>query len=410
MSSANTNDVSSLERLELVYDGESQRSFADAVGALATYAGLSLARTELAGDAMREYAGKLRVGAFYPCLFDNDEQIEIAQPLAIISYVASLGKVPGATSATVADAVHANSAAEAVLRFLREGVATTTRTTAVAHIAALQGILSQVPVSAPLTVSASSANPTFGDVLVFLYLSRVTDVHGVDTLGPLRSMYDSFFDATDSARARLVAYTTATSTRTPQSLSSKIVALGGGPIVVTGAGGFIGSWIVRLLLERGYTVHGTVRSISAAPAHLTSLPGASERLRLFEADLLAPSAAFAPAMEGAVAVCHSASPFFHAVADPQAELIDPAVQGTRSVLHAAIASSTVRVAVVTSSAAAVYVGGPSKPVDAYYDESCWSDAEYLRATKQYYALSKVLAEKEAWRVAEVRRAAQTACA
>jgi nucleoside-diphosphate-sugar epimerase len=31
-------------------------------------------------------------------------------------------------------------------------------------------------------------------------------------------------------------------------------------VCVTGAGGFIGSWLVNLLLSRGYFVHGTVRN------------------------------------------------------------------------------------------------------------------------------------------------------
>lgn len=34
----------------------------------------------------------------------------------------------------------------------------------------------------------------------------------------------------------------------------------GQTVCVTGAGGFIASWIVKLLLERGYTVRGTVRN------------------------------------------------------------------------------------------------------------------------------------------------------
>lgn len=36
----------------------------------------------------------------------------------------------------------------------------------------------------------------------------------------------------------------------------------GDKVLVSGANGFLAMWIVRLLLERGYTVRGTVRSES----------------------------------------------------------------------------------------------------------------------------------------------------
>jgi nucleoside-diphosphate-sugar epimerase len=34
----------------------------------------------------------------------------------------------------------------------------------------------------------------------------------------------------------------------------------GKTVCVTGASGFIASWLVKLLLERGYTVRGTIRN------------------------------------------------------------------------------------------------------------------------------------------------------
>jgi GDP-D-mannose dehydratase len=30
-------------------------------------------------------------------------------------------------------------------------------------------------------------------------------------------------------------------------------------VCVTGAGGFVASWLVKLLLSKGYSVHGTIR-------------------------------------------------------------------------------------------------------------------------------------------------------
>ncbi|CAD6224390.1 unnamed protein product [Miscanthus lutarioriparius] len=52
-------------------------------------------------------------------------------------------------------------------------------------------------------------------------------------------------------------------------------------VCVTGAGGYIASWLVKLLLSRGYVVHATVRDPrDPKNAHLGRLEGASENLRL----------------------------------------------------------------------------------------------------------------------------------
>ncbi|KAM0876794.1 hypothetical protein ACQ4PT_035942 [Festuca glaucescens] len=89
------------------------------------------------------------------------------------------------------------------------------------------------------------------------------------------------------------------------------------PVCVTGGGGFIGSWLVKLLLSRGYAVHATVRDPrDAKNAFLMQLDGASENLQLIKADMLdydTVAAAFA----GCEGVFHVATPV------PEQKMIDP---------------------------------------------------------------------------------------
>nr|POF10816.1 tetraketide alpha-pyrone reductase 1 [Quercus suber] len=109
---------------------------------------------------------------------------------------------------------------------------------------------------------------------------------------------------------------------------------GAGKIVcVTGASGYIASWLVKLLLNRGYTVKASVRDPNDPKKtnHLQVLDGAKERLHLFKANLLE-DGSFDSAVEGCDGVFHTASPFYNNVKDAEAELLEPAVKGTLNVL------------------------------------------------------------------------------
>ncbi|KAL8528043.1 hypothetical protein ACS0TY_005745 [Phlomoides rotata] len=168
----------------------------------------------------------------------------------------------------------------------------------------------------------------------------------------------------------------------------------GSSVCVTGAGGFLASWVIKLLLSDGYTVHGTVRNPDDDKyAHLRSMENAAENLKLFKADLLDFDSILA-AVEGCDGVLHIASPVPpSSVANPEVELVEPTLKGTLNVLKAC-SETKVRRVVVVSSAAAVIMN-PNLTNDSVIDESCWSDEEYCKATNNWYCYSKTVAEAEA---------------
>src|SRR6185295_1498988 len=93
--------------------------------------------------------------------------------------------------------------------------------------------------------------------------------------------------------------------------------------------------IIEQMLAKGYRVRGTVRSLAKERelAPLRALPGAAGGLELVEADLVS-AGAFDRAASGCEYVMHTASPYALDVKDPQRDLVDPAVTGTRNVLSA----------------------------------------------------------------------------
>ncbi|ESW12004.1 hypothetical protein PHAVU_008G076700 [Phaseolus vulgaris] len=171
---------------------------------------------------------------------------------------------------------------------------------------------------------------------------------------------------------------------------------GKGRVCVTGGTGFIGSWIIKRLLEHGYYVNTTIRSDLGRKrdvSFLTNLPDASEKLHFFNADLSNPES-FGPAVEGCVGIFHTATPIDFAVNEPEEVVTKRVIEGALGILKAAVKAKTVKRVVYTSSASTVSFTGP-EPQDVV-DESAWSDVDLLRSVKPFgwsYAISKVLTEK-----------------
>ncbi len=107
-------------------------------------------------------------------------------------------------------------------------------------------------------------------------------------------------------------------------------------------------------------------------------------------------------MEGCAVVFHTASPFTSNFDDPQRDLVDPAVNGTRNVLETANRTPSVQRVVVTSSCAAIY--GDNKDVQnapgKVLTEETWNTTSSL--DRQPYSYSKVEAEKAAWAIADAQ--------
>ena len=177
------------------------------------------------------------------------------------------------------------------------------------------------------------------------------------------------------------------------------------PVLVTGANGYVASWLVKRLLERGFDVHGTVRDPRdpVRTSHLRAIarncPGT---LSLFRADLLDPNG-FDRAMEGCRLVFHTASPLnLREVDDPVRDLVEPATRGTRHVLEAANRTPSVRRVVLTSSIVAIYGdAGDLEQIEAdRFDESHWNTTSH--EGHQPYSYSKTLSERMAWSMAEAQ--------
>jgi dihydroflavonol-4-reductase len=165
-------------------------------------------------------------------------------------------------------------------------------------------------------------------------------------------------------------------------------------VLVTGGSGFVGAHCIIQLLNAGYQVRTTVRSLAreAEVRQMLRVGGveAGDRLSFAAADLMKDDG-WADAVAGCTYVHHVASPFPPSIPKHEDEVIIPARDGALRVLKAARDAGVKRV-VLTSSYAAIGYGQPQQ--SAPFDETNWTnpDGDDVRA----YVKSKTLAERAAW--------------
>ncbi|KAI9169296.1 hypothetical protein LWI28_010342 [Acer negundo] len=176
-------------------------------------------------------------------------------------------------------------------------------------------------------------------------------------------------------------------------------------VCVTRASGYIASWLIKLLLEHGYTVKATVHDPNdpKKTQHLLALDGAKEILDIFKASF-SEEGSFASAIDGCDGVFHTASPVVFSTNVPQVDIGDAAVNGTLNVLKSCAKVASVKRVVFTSSMTAVmHTGKPLTP-HTVIDETWFSDPAICDSLKvfemNWYVLSKILAEDAAWKFAQ----------
>ena len=166
-----------------------------------------------------------------------------------------------------------------------------------------------------------------------------------------------------------------------------------GTVLVTGGSGYIGGFVIAQLLNEGWRVRTTVRSLSREPEvrkTLSTICTSGDMLSFHTADLSA-DAGWPKAVEGCTYVQHVASPIPASDPKDENELIVPAREGTLRVLRAAREVGVKRV-VVTSSVAAIAYGRGGR--ETPHTEADWSDENGRDIGP--YEKSKTIAERAAW--------------
>ncbi|KAI8581783.1 hypothetical protein K450DRAFT_231169 [Umbelopsis ramanniana AG] len=181
----------------------------------------------------------------------------------------------------------------------------------------------------------------------------------------------------------------------------------GSHVLVTGVTGFIATHVANQLLKAGYRVTGTARSQAKADAVQTLFADyGSDKFKILITGDLEKEGAFDEAVKDVDAIAHTASPVTFNPEDPIRDVVNPAINGTISLLHSAHKyGKNVKHVVITSSVVSV----ASRDIDHPYTftEKDWNEGAYekIRHWKKgdpvdgsiSYAASKTEAEKALWK-------------
>ena len=165
---------------------------------------------------------------------------------------------------------------------------------------------------------------------------------------------------------------------------------------IIGGSGFIGSYITKIFLEENYNVKVSSTDISnkSKYEHLLSLNNASTHLEISSLDVR-DKEALENFVKGCSIVIHAGTPFILDVKDPQTELFEPTVTGTRNFLDVIAKAKGLKKVVFIASVAAWNTSFPlnaeGRPLNHVYSEQ---DTPYMNEQDHPYAQAKFLADQE----------------
>lgn len=182
-------------------------------------------------------------------------------------------------------------------------------------------------------------------------------------------------------------------------------------VLVSGASGFIAQHVIKLLVNKGYSVVGTVRLSNKGEKLKNNLEAIAPGKFQYEiVEELSTAGAFDETFSKhpeVTYVLHIASPCFFNTTDQENDIVIPAIRGTECMMNAIkrqvkAGSCKIKRVVVTSSDAALFSFKDEHDPLLSFDETSWNNTPYEDALSDpvnaYYG-AKAYAERAAWDIA-----------
>ncbi|KAJ8767333.1 hypothetical protein K2173_017377 [Erythroxylum novogranatense] len=166
-------------------------------------------------------------------------------------------------------------------------------------------------------------------------------------------------------------------------------------VCVLDASNYVGFWIVKGLLSRGYTVHAALQKGGEAEIQkkIGDMEKKEERLVVFGADILD--------YQSILVALKGCSALFCCLDSPDGyddKMVDLEARGAINVVEACAQTDGIEKIVFSSSlTAAIWRENISSERDV--DERSWSDRDFCKKLKLWYALAKTQSEQAAWALA-----------